>query len=654
MRAQRLPEPIARLLATLALAAPLLLVATPALASYSIDEVDIDATVSADGSLAVSETREFDFDGSYHGVYWNIPTGTYEGREVSATVTSVGEVTGGGLVPFTLSDAGADGTYQVTDRGSYVQVKLYSAHEDESVRFQINYTDANLASRWADTGELYWKFVSDGWDVESQDVTCTIHLPVPEGASVDAGQNVRAWGHGPLDASVAFSGDDVVYEVPGVGTEEYAEARVVFPAEWLSGETASSESRLDSILSQEQQWADEANARRQRARAIEATLLVACLVGGVGTIVLAVVTRRRYRSSHRAQFADRYFRDVPSADHPAVLAALLNDGKATSEGFTAALMRLTDERLVRLDGQTTSTKGAFGRTKQRSDYRITRSESVKRQQGASAAEACAADVDRATMDFLFGTILAHSSHRGAQGEDSILFSDFKDVATRDASAYSEGYETWEGEVEGACLKRGFFTDARPTHRGVMYACVALDVLLAIGAVVCVLNGIVSSWGLLAVLLLAVGAVVCSHTAKGLREVSSEAVELEAKLAALRRWLKEFTHLDEAVPRDVVLWNRLLVMAVALGVSEEVIKQLKVAAPEVLEDPYVAPVYGWWYVGPGFSRPPVNDVAEAARSAHQVSSAALAASRVSSGSGGGGGFSGGGGGGFGGGGGGGAF
>ena len=36
-------------------------------------------------------------------------------------------------------------------------------------------------------GELYWKFVTDGWDEPSNNVTCTIHLPIPVGQTPVAG-----------------------------------------------------------------------------------------------------------------------------------------------------------------------------------------------------------------------------------------------------------------------------------------------------------------------------------------------------------------------------------------------------------------------------------------------------------------------------------
>ena len=95
------------------------------------------------------------------------------------------------------------------------------------------------------------------------------------------------------------------------------------------------------------------------------------------------------------------------------------------------------------------------------------------------------------------------------------------------------------------------------------------------------------------------------------------------------------------------------MAVVLGVSDEVIKQLRGAMPELLEDEAFLPTYDWCY-GYGDMRPPARAFTDTYESAAQINASELASSSDSSSSGGGGGFSSGGGGGFGGGGGGGAF
>ena len=612
---------------------------------YSIDEVNIDATIRPDGSVAVVESRRFDFDGSYHGVYWEIPSGDYDGRQIETTVGSVGEMIDGQFVAFEEDYSGNDHTYQLSDYGSGVRVKLYSAHSYESAVFVIEYVDTNLAARYDDVSELYWKFVSDGWDVESQNVTCTVHLPVPEGKVVEPEENVRAWGHGPLDASVTFEGNDVVYRVPGMGTSEFAEARITFPAEWLGEATSQGGRVLQDVLAEERQWADEANARRQRARMITYGGGVFGALGTLVALVAPLFALARYRRSHKPQFDDKYFRDVPSDDHPAVLGALYRGGSPEGEDFTATLMHLCAEGIIKLELVTIESKRLLG-TKRRQDYRLSLTE--------KGANTQLDRIDRRTVTTVFENIGRFApSYAGTEDAgNAICFSDFEKVAKKHPQRYHDTFENWNSTVEAEVAQRRFFVSSRSTGNGLVIACLLADIVLFMGSVFLLI--LTEAWQIYVplILLQVIGCVVAAVVLTRLKRISDEAIEIKAKLEALRRWLKDFTRLEEAVPRDVVLWNRLLVMAVVLGVADEVIKQLKTKMPEILEDPMLRSTYGWYYIGPHGA--PYSAFNSSFSDAHHVSSAALTASSSSSGGGGGGGFSGGGGGGFGGGGGGGAF
>ena len=126
----------------------------------------------------------------------------------------------------------------------------------------------------------------------------------------------------------------------------------------------------------------------------------------------------------------------------------------------------------------------------------------------------------------------------------------------------------------------------------------------------------------------------SRVGKHMPKLSNNAIEIKAKMKALKRWFLDFTDLDEAVPQDVVLWNRLLVMAVVPGVSDQVIEKLGVVAPDVVADPDFSPTNVW--CGMGYGTPaPATSMGFSLNAAFTV---------ASSGSGSGGGFSGGGGGG----------
>ena len=610
---------------------------------YTMGPVTIDAVLAADGTLTVTEDRTFNFDGHANGVYWKIPTGTYEGREIAPVVESCGVVEDSQYERFSDSSSGDDHTYELSDYSSYTQVKLYNQADDEPVTFRVVYKLPQLATAWADTGELYWKFVSDGWDEPTDNVTCTIHLLVPSGQTVKAGDNVRAWGHGTLDGNVSFDGNDVVFTVPRVGTADYAEARVTFPVSWLAS-TRSSENRLDAILAEEQQWADEANARREAVRAEQTGLGVVFCAVGAGACAIVWRTWRRYKENHRALFQDEYFRDVPSADHPAVLGALYHGGSVGTEEFTATLMHVSDQGAVELNH--VEYPGSFGRTKE--DYQLVRV--------PSKAEALTSPIDRDLMRMLFERVAPKTkSSRDLHGDGhvTLLFSEMKRVAKKHPERYMDAYDDWKGAAEGEAIERGFFTDDSRGGRGwLVLAIVACALALCIG-----LAGAIEleppAWVWLTLLLPVAGLVAAIVALAHMKALSREAIELRAQLEALRRWLKDFTRLKEAVPNDVILWNRLLVMAVVLGVADEVIEQLQVAMPELLTDPDFVPTYVW-VSGHGSMEPPSAAFASAAAASYQASSAAIAASNNSSGGGGGGGFSGGGGGGFGGGGGGGAF
>ena len=656
-------KPALLVLPLLAMLFVLVLGTTPARADdYSMTQTNIDATLDTSGGLTVTEVRTFDFSGDFHGVYWKIPKeeNSSNGRTVSIQVLDAGIVENGVARSFTESNSGANETYSITDEGSYLQIKLYSAQSDTTANFYVSYLADGIATHWTDTGELYWKFVSDGWDVESQNVTCTIHLPVPSGESVVGGDNVRAWGHGPLDASLAFDGNDIVYTVPGVGTSEYAEARIAFPASWISDCPETSGTVLSSILAEEQKNADDANARRAAARAAVYGVTGICLAVAVAAIVATALARRRYKVSHTAQFDDKYFRDVPTGDHPVVLAMLATGEDAGPDGLTASLMRLTDEHAVQLDKVRVSKKKAFG-SKQFDDYRASIVGPIPQGTfGAPAERESAKRADEAAVDFLFRHVARRiqapndPSYTGI--DPALYFSAIKKYAKSSPEAYSNAYESWQSSIRVEYLRRFAGNGSlKGTGRGVALGLAALSILAAfleLFIVGVMFEGdILLALGVTAICAASGGISLFLLSDRFFKDISAEGVETKAKVIALKRWLQEFTRLDEAVPSDVILWNRLLVMAVALGVADKVIEQLKVAMPELIDDPDFMPVYGWYYIGhSGISSP--ADVFSGA--IHDASVAAIANSVDASGGGGGGGFSSGGGGGFGGGGGGGAF
>ena len=637
------PMSIVRHLAALALVA-IALTALPVTAradGYSMDNVRIDAAVQADGSLAVTETRDFSFDDDINGVYWLIPFGTnQQGAQSNVQVTGVYE--GGAFHQVDSAAKGDSGVYTVetvdVDGEEALNLKVFTPHDDgDAATIAVSYGVTGAVMNWSDTAELYWKFVGDGWSEDSDNVTATITFLTSAQSAEPAtkGKNFRAWGHGPLtgDVELDASVPNVTYTIPHVHSGEYAEARIVFPSAWVPSLSASAKKRLPTILEEEKQWAEEANARRERARVVAGIMATVTVVASAVLLVVVAVLKITRGRSPKPVFAETYFRDVPSDAHPAVIATFMErQGKVPDRAFVASLMKLTDDRVITMEKSTATRRGFLGREIAEDDYSLTVPAEVMKNMTDK--------IDKAVLKLYFAGTRAN-----AEGIKVRSFQDLQDYASDYTETYSDRYDSFKTKVE-ADIERRNLVASKGT--GAMVAtCVVAGLVMVFGIFQLIYTDLndVNFIAFCISMLLLCAAVVIGCT---FRRLTQEGAELKNKCRALKKWLEDFTRLGEAVPSDLILWNKLMVMAVALGVSKETLRQLADAVPlEVREsddfyDSY--PVYWWCYGHHGMDAP-----VESLHQAYQESIAELAGSSDSSIGGLGGGFSGGGGGGVGGGG-----
>ena len=71
--------------------------------SYSIEDMDIQATVKDNGTVSIEQTLTYKFDGSYNGIYMNVPY-KFEDSEMKEVIKN-----------GKISDAIYDGTMQVME-----------------------------------------------------------------------------------------------------------------------------------------------------------------------------------------------------------------------------------------------------------------------------------------------------------------------------------------------------------------------------------------------------------------------------------------------------------------------------------------------------------------------------------------------------------
>lgn len=634
-----------------------LMAGTPAKAyakSYDMTKVDIVAQAATDGSLRAVEQRVFDFNGDFTAVWWTF-SGLPSNAELKinsmrmASVGSDGNVVGEwktlNSVPFVLSwrDSGGPGTDSFSLDVPQNTVYAFFKASDEKVMIELDYTVVNGVQAYKDIGEVYWKYIGDQWEESSENITMTLALPVPLGVTVVPGDNVRAWGHGPLDGKVTVNADGTVtYTVPRVGAGQYAEARVVFPVSWLTNlspealKLHQNESRLDQVLSEEQTWADRANTDRMLSLAF----IIGCGLICVLLVAWGLWSYFRYGKEHTADFTDEYWRDVPQKDvHPAVIGRLWRWDRESQDDFTATLMHLSHIGAIRIDKGSYEKPGSFGKTETVEDYYLTRVTAI--------ADAVTSPIDRQALRLLFKTV--------SDGKDSLWFGSIEQYGKDHPEEFLDKLKEWQGIVAAETNRQDYFEIKGKRYQGYL---LALTVILVIAglAIWLMMNNFIP------LIFMVPSAIALGVIANYMPRRSVKGNNLVAKCKALRNWLRDFSSLEERPPTDVKVWGEFMVYAYLFGIAKQVMEELQTKVPELFEsEAGVAYGYGyvpWWfwyspvYGANGSVMPSASDMLQTAVSNTMTTAQAAmsgASGDFSSGGGFGGGFSGGGGGGFGGGG-----
>lgn len=612
--------------------------------TYALPSVHIQAQVMENGDLFVTEARTFAFEDTVNGVYWDIPFADNE--QGSASAVSVLDVRELDDAPEDEADArrasqpmqevssanSGDGhVYTVENLDDSLRLKVFIPREDgDEATIWVSYMIEGAVMAWPDTAELYWQFIGSEWEEDAEDVRLDVTfagaVAGTPATSSSSDANLRAWGHGPLDGEVSLDtaepGDShVTLEAPVVRAGQFAEVRATFPIDWVPGLAPSGEPRLESVLSEEAAWAEEANAQREGARQVAFAGAAVLTVAPAIMFGVVVYLRKTRYTSPKPVFDETYFRDLPSSDHPAVLSALVYNGTVQDCAFIATLMKLTDDRVIKIKHETRTEDRFLGLGEKKvEEYSIE----------LAARERITDPIDVAAIDLYFGP--------DAKNGDEVPIG-----ALQNQENAGEYMQSFKDQVLAEFERRNLSNLAPDTFR---YAPAALAALIVFGCIAFAIftDGVNLPFIVLGAVLAIAAAVIAERT----KVHSPEAVELLNRCQALERWLEDFTNLDEAVPDDLILWNKMLVLAVAFGVSDEVLRQLADAVPvdrRMDEDGmYYYPSY-WWYYSHGSLHSPMSEMHDA----YQATVAELASSSDSSAGGFGGGFSGGGGGGVGGGG-----
>jgi len=565
-------------------------------ASFRIEKLDIEANLQKDGSMVVSEAVTYDID-EINGVYFDIDAKGF--GELQYIQVFEDDSTGG----FKEVDSS---NYEVSVSDELYRIKLYSKNHNNRRTFKFVYKLPEAITVYDDVAQFNRKMVGQEWQQGINYITAKVIIPVS--ASYD-NSNILVFGHGPLTGEVDKEGNTVIYKLNNYYPGDFLEAHILMEPEIFSEYNKSKIVHKDmkqKLLDMETKLADEANAERDKAirqqeminKVFEKPGLIFGVLSSIWGALMYYIHVIFKRKNKVKNSVGKYLRELPDNSSPALVGGFMTNSINDNE-ILATIVDLVRRKILTLENS-----------------------------------------DKNSIIILTGSTENLSAQEKAIVD--IYINDFGDGKSLDLKSFgffqkvpmsvARKFEKWRAMVQSE-MNRKNLTYQGLGCLGVIFFAFFPMIFTFAGLVIGMITG-----NKMFLLIVVMGIILFVSGAKA-RYPRKELAEAKDKWQAFKNFLSDYSQLEEAKITSVHLWEQYFVYAVALGVSEKVVKAYKKALDMgVIND--VQGVNSLAYspiFNPMFSRSFSNLNGIVSRT-NSGASSAIASSRRSSSSGGGGGFS----------------
>ena len=531
-----------------------------------------------------------------------------------------------------------EGDYYFLDRGSEYEVAWGTGYENSSGTevYKISYHVEGAVAKYDDISELYWQFLGSDFEIPADKITGEINLPY----GIENKEDIKVWGHTPdLNGTIyATSNNKVEFEVLDNKANKMVEIRIAIPTDAIYySDREYNKDRLEEIISEETTWANEANTSRIFKMIIVG---IACLAL-VLVLIYFLIKYIRILAKAKKQVASMhfdYFRDVPRKDATPAEGLFIEENKYGNFDtndlgriFSSTILNLSLKKALKIE-RILDEKGKEGSKIQLLVQNINMVTNKN-------DEIC---IYNFLIDACQNKVLGLFQNENNQTNDntSITMTELKRYIETHSQKVIALKNKIDISVKSNLINMNILTkEGMKKKTSITTSITILFMIVFFGIIFLVASDMVTAnfktigipWyilliiGIMLVIIIIIGSIansrISAYTQLGLDE--------QDKWKAFKKYMEDFSLLNEKSLPDLVLWEKFLVYATAFGISEKVIKQLKIVYPNYDSMDYTIYPNMYLLMHMDFSRS-FDSVS------HSMSSA------FSSGTGAGGGFSGGGG------------
>ncbi|MDD7262202.1 MAG: DUF2207 domain-containing protein [Fusobacterium mortiferum] len=497
---------------------------------YEIERLDIVANIERDGSLEVEERVIYDI-GKINGILYNIDALGY-GKFTDLQIFYEDD---GEFKQARNNTAPSEGNFTVSVDDGLYKIKLYAPSQNERKEFIFRYNLTRGVTVYRDIAQLNRKMVGKDWQNSIGNISVTVNLP--ENVKKD---DIYAFGHGPLTGNIEIlDGKSVRYTLNDYRPGEFLEVNLLFPKNILTSFNPllmKNKSALKEILDMEGKLAKEANDARKRA-IIDFYLGRVVLVLAVAWWLFLVVfiylkNSKRYKVENEY---GEYFRELPDDYSPSIAGTLVSRNLYPSgrELFAMLLDLVRKGHLKLEEGEKTTTL-------------------ILQESGKPLSE---------EEKFILNWYIRELG----DGEKIVLESVEASIKGRGgAKEFNRNYERWRTIVYSDMLEKNLKMDKRDKFSTSLGIFTGIAYFIGGGMLV------VYFQSELFILMILLGFILLPYTFSKKR-ASLEKEKAISRWEAFKKFLVDYSNLEEAKLASIELWEHYFVYAVALGVAEKVAK-----------------------------------------------------------------------------------
>lgn len=539
-------------------------------ASAVLNSLNFDVKINEEGDMTVIEDWDITLKNA-RSIYKSFKKDM--SKYYGVTGIQVYDLSNGSQTPLSKGNGSIEGYYDIKEIGDLTEVEWGTGTAGKTVRkkYRLAYYVKDIITQYNDCAELYWQFLGEDFSIPAKKITGTITLP----DGIEKKSEIRAWGHiNSMTGSIKIkNAHTVTFNITRYSANQFLEVRLLLPANAITNSNRYENIAMkDNIIKEEQGFANSSNIYR----AFNTILLIALIILFVYIFYYEIRKLKKLKAKldERKTYNSKYiyYREIPNKDSsPGRAVFLLNSKLEVEHGdfnkvFAATILDLKNKGYFDIKEKPGKEKNIsyIELSEDMMKYKAKRKYRIDHIENLSEDENLILDyVVDLTNEAGILPLQDISGHINYNEKNKM---EFVELAS---SVYNkiEVIETLNGNIKRK-------NNIKNKHMNNEYS---WEIMVQIGILLLIVG---LTWFFLnlifmiEIILPIINLIFIWRIKKVTYYLTEKGLEESSKWSGLKKFLEEYSLLNEKKIRDLGLWEEYLIYATAFGISEKIIKEIK--------------------------------------------------------------------------------